>query len=124
MNLGRFRDAEEGQAVLEFALFASLFVIILVGVTDLSFYLIAAMSVQEAATEGAAYGASPGNQNDNSGMVTWASQAAVGVAPRVGARLSNLFHLYSGGRPGAFDHGLLGERRTHGICQGHGDGQT
>ncbi len=80
MNLRRFRDAEEGQALLEFALFASLFVIILVGVTDLSFYLIAAMSVQEAATEGAAYGASPGNQNDNSGMVTWASQAAVGVA--------------------------------------------
>ncbi len=78
--LKRFRKEEGGQALLEFALFSSLFVMILVGVTDLSLYLIAGMAVQEAATEGAAYGASPGNQNDNSGMVTWANQAAFGVA--------------------------------------------
>ncbi len=60
--LKRFRKEEGGQALLEFALFSSLFVMILVGVTDLSLYLIAGMAVQEAATEGAAYGASPGNQ--------------------------------------------------------------
>jgi Flp pilus assembly protein TadG len=75
----RFERAQNGQALVEFALFASLFVMIMVGVSDLSFYLISAMAVQEAATEGAAYGASPRNQNDNSGMVTWANQAASDV---------------------------------------------
>jgi Flp pilus assembly protein TadG len=78
--LNRFANAEGGQALIEFCLFCSLFVIILIGVSDLSFYLIAAMAVQEAATEGAAYGASPGNQNDNNGMVSSASQAAFGAA--------------------------------------------
>ncbi len=61
-------------------MFLSVFFLLLVGVADLSFYIIAAMAVQEAASEGASYGASPNNQNDNSGMVLWASQAAYGVA--------------------------------------------
>jgi Flp pilus assembly protein TadG len=97
--LSRFKNADGGQALIEFALFSSLFVMILIGVTDLSFYLIAAMAVQEAATEGAAYGASPGNQNDNSGMVTWASQAAFG-ASLASTPVSQTFYTCSpGGAP-------------------------
>ncbi len=72
--------SERGNATLEFAIYAGIFITILIGVTDLSFYLIAAMGVEEAANEGASYGASPGNQNDNTGMVVWANQAATGVA--------------------------------------------
>jgi Flp pilus assembly protein TadG len=96
--LNRFAKAEGGQALLEFALFSSLFVMILVGVTDLSFYLIAAMAVQEAATEGAAYGASPGNQNDNFGMALWANQAAFGVA-LAATPVSQTFYTCSPGGP-------------------------
>jgi Flp pilus assembly protein TadG len=77
--LQRFRRADSGQALLEFALFASVFVLFFIGVTDVTFYILGSMIVQEAATEGANYGAAWGNQNDNTGMVSWASQAASGI---------------------------------------------
>ncbi len=97
-GIKQFRSAESGQALLEFALFSALFVSITVGVSDLSLYLIYAMAVQEAATEGAAYGASPGNQNDNSGMATWAGQAAFGVALAT-TPVSKTFYTCSPGGP-------------------------
>jgi Flp pilus assembly protein TadG len=72
----RFRSCESGQALVEFALFMPLFLIILVGAVDVSFFLVEVMATQEAATEGADYGAAPGNQNDVSGMEQWAAYAA------------------------------------------------
>jgi len=79
-----FQRSDSGQALMEFALVSPLFILCLIGVTDLSFFLIQAMAVQECVAEGANYGSAPGNQNDNAGMVAWASQAAYGanlVAP-------------------------------------------
>jgi hypothetical protein len=79
-KLHRFRKADQGQAVVEFAVFTSMFVVIMIGATDLSLNLIACMAAQECATEGAAYGASPGNQLDTTNMVAWAEQAAYGAS--------------------------------------------
>jgi len=67
--------SESGQALAEFALFMPLFLVLVIGVVDTTFFLVAVMATQEAAVEGANYGSAPGNQNDDSGMQTWAQYA-------------------------------------------------
>jgi Flp pilus assembly protein TadG len=71
----RILGSESGQALAEFALFTPFFLVMVFGVIDLSFFLTEVMATQEAAVEGANYGSAPGNQNDDSGMQTWAAYA-------------------------------------------------
>jgi Flp pilus assembly protein TadG len=76
MNL---RGDERGSALVEFALFLALLVLIFVGVVDYGAYMQQAMQVTEAATVGAQFGAVPGNQQNLAGMQAAATSAASGV---------------------------------------------
>jgi Flp pilus assembly protein TadG len=71
--------SESGQALVEFAVYLPIFLLIVMGITDLGLNMAQTIMVQEAATEGANYGSAPGNQLDDSGMVGWTQQAAAGV---------------------------------------------
>ncbi len=73
-----FED-ECGSALVEFALFLSFLVLILVGVVDYGMEIQQAMQVTEAATAGAEFGEIPGNQQNLSGMQAAATSAASGV---------------------------------------------
>jgi Flp pilus assembly protein TadG len=74
-----FRKSESGQTLVEAAIYISVFILIVMGITDLTFYMLGAMMIQESATEGANFGSAPGNQSNTAGMVEWAEQAATGV---------------------------------------------
>jgi Flp pilus assembly protein TadG len=74
-----FKRSEAGQALVEFAVYLPVLLLILVGISDLGIEMIQVMMVQEAATEGANFGSAPGNQLNDSGMAAWAQQAAAGV---------------------------------------------
>jgi Flp pilus assembly protein TadG len=74
-----FRSNEQGSAMVEFAVFLSLLVTVLVGMVDYTFAIHEAMQVQEAAHAGAAWGAIPGNEANLAGMKTAATNAAYGV---------------------------------------------
>lgn len=92
----RFLDDESGSALVEFAAFLSLLVLIFVGVVDYSMEIQQAMQVQEAATAGASYGAIPGNESDLTGMQTAAATAAPGVHG-FSATATNLWTCTAGG---------------------------
>ncbi len=89
--------SESGQALIEFALFLPFFVVLVFGVIDTSFFLIAVMATQEAAVEGANYGTAPGNQNDNSGMVQWAQYAGSYGVTLNGTPTSSTFYACTPG---------------------------
>jgi Flp pilus assembly protein TadG len=87
----RFLDDESGSALVEFAAFLALLVLIFVGVVDYSMEIQQAMQVQEAATAGASYGAIPGNESDLVGM----KAAAVSAAPGVHGFSANATNLWT-----------------------------
>ena len=73
MNLIR---SESGNALIEFALILPIFCLIVLGAVNYSLRLQAAMTIEDAATAGAAFGAIPGNQADLAGMQNIALNAA------------------------------------------------
>jgi Flp pilus assembly protein TadG len=87
---------DRGSALVEFALFLSVIILLLVGVADYSFAIHEAMQVQEAASAGAAWGAIPGNESNTSGMQSAAASAATGV-PGFTVNASNLWTCTPGG---------------------------
>ncbi len=76
MNVFR---SESGVATLEMALILTLMVSIFAGVIDYSLATQETVSVQEAASAGAEFGVSPGNENNTAGMKAAAVAAAYGV---------------------------------------------
>jgi Flp pilus assembly protein TadG len=81
------RDSD-GSAMVEFAVFLSVLVMILVGMIDY------AVAIQ--ATAGAAWGAIPGNEGNLSGMQTAATNAATGVSG-FSVTATNLWTCSAGG---------------------------
>lgn len=72
----KIRREENGQALVEFALFFSVFMIVFGGMVDMCVYVMEGMELTAAAQAGAAYGTIPGNSTDISGMTFAATQAA------------------------------------------------
>lgn len=92
----RFLAEDRGSALLEFALFLSPLILILVGIADYSFAIHEAMQVQQAAAAGAAWGSIPGNESNTAGMQTAATNAATGV-PGFSVNATNLWTCTPGG---------------------------
>jgi len=68
--------ADDGQALVEFAMCLPLMLVLLAAIVDYGLYIQAAIQVQDAAMSGASYGAMPGNQTNTSGMQFWATYSA------------------------------------------------
>jgi Flp pilus assembly protein TadG len=71
---------ESGQTLIEFALFASLLILILAGIVDYSIYIRDEMELTEAAAAGAGLGAYPGQQENFGAMSTIAASSAPDVS--------------------------------------------
>jgi len=74
------REREEGQALIEFALFFSLFALIFAGIVDFSIFIRQDLELTWAAEAGAAYGTVPGHSTDTAGITFAASQAAPDIS--------------------------------------------
>jgi Flp pilus assembly protein TadG len=90
-GFSRFRREENGQAIVEFALFFSVFFILFGGMVDLCVFVGQGMELAAAAQAGAAYGTIPGNSADISGMTFAATQAA----PFIGGIQVSASDIYS-----------------------------
>ena len=75
-RLGR---REDGQALVEFALYFSVFIFIFAGIVDISVYIRQEVELTWAASPGASYGTIPGHSTDITGMNIAAAQAAPDV---------------------------------------------
>jgi Flp pilus assembly protein TadG len=71
---------ESGQALVEFALFASLFILILTGIVDYSIYIRDEIELTEGAAAGAGMGAYPGQQKNLVAMTTVATASVTDVS--------------------------------------------
>ncbi len=71
---------ESGSALVEFAVFVSVLVLIFLGVADYAFFIKAKMELQDAVASAAAYGSVPGNESNFSGMRTVATNQIQGVS--------------------------------------------
>jgi Flp pilus assembly protein TadG len=70
----------DGSALVDFAIFLPMLVLIFVGVINYSLMIQQAMQINEAASAGAQYGAIPGNQKDFTGMQNAARNTALGIS--------------------------------------------
>jgi Flp pilus assembly protein TadG len=75
----KFLRAEGGVALIEFSLFLPILAFLFVGIVDYALELQQALQIQEAAAAGAAFGVTPGNQLNLTGMQNAAKNAASGV---------------------------------------------
>ena len=75
-----FLREESGSALVEFAVFISVLVLIFLGVADYAFYIKAKMELQDAVASAAAYGSVPGNESNFSGMENVATSQIQGVS--------------------------------------------
>jgi Flp pilus assembly protein TadG len=87
---------ESGQALIEFALFASVMILIFSGIVDYSIYLRDAVELTEGAAAGAGLGAYPGQQENFNAMTTIAI-AAVPDVSNVTATAVNVYSCTPGG---------------------------
>ena len=69
-----------GQALVEFALISSVFILLFVGIVDYGIYIHQQMELNEAASAGAAYGTIPGNQQATANMQSLALDTASDVS--------------------------------------------
>jgi Flp pilus assembly protein TadG len=77
---------EGGSALVEFAVFISVLVLIFLGVADYAFFIKAKMELQDAVASAAAYGSVPGNEGNFTQMVSVATTQIQGVSnPTVSA---------------------------------------
>jgi Flp pilus assembly protein TadG len=82
--------------MIEFALFISVFIVILSGIIDYSVYIRDEMELTEAAAAGAGLGAYPGQQEDFTAMTMIATAAAPDVS-NVQATAVNVYTCSPGG---------------------------
>lgn len=82
--------------MIEFALFISVFIVILSGIIDYSVYIRDEMELTEAAAAGAGLGAYPGQQEDFNAMTMIATAAAPDVS-NVQATAVNVYTCSPGG---------------------------
>jgi len=75
----RLFSDESGGALVEFAAFLSMLVLLFVGMVDYALEIQQAMQVTEAASAGASFGSIPGNQKNLSGIEAAATNSASGV---------------------------------------------
>jgi Flp pilus assembly protein TadG len=93
----RLLQNESGQALIEFAMFISVFVLILAGVVDYGIYIRTEMMLTEAAAAGAQFGIIPGNQKNYGGMQFAAQQAGTGINGLVVPTPVNIYTCTPGG---------------------------
>lgn len=82
--------------MVEFALFASVLVLIFAGIIDYSIYIRDQIELTEAAAAGAGLGAYPGQQENFTAMITIAKAAAPDVS-NVQATATNVYSCTPGG---------------------------
>ena len=75
----RLFSDESGGALVEFAAFLSMLVLLFVGMVDYALEIQQAMQVTEAASAGASFGSIPGNQKNFTGIMAAATNSASGV---------------------------------------------
>ena len=75
----RLLRSEDGNALVELALFLPLLTFLFVGVVDYGLEIQQKMKIAEAAAAGAAFGAMPGNAKNYAGMQLAATNSATGV---------------------------------------------
>ena len=91
-------QANSGSVLVEFAIFASMLMLVFSGIVDYSIFLHHQMELTEAAAAGASFGIIPGNQENTAGM----KAAAVAAAPDVSGLQVTASYLYTctpGGSP-------------------------
>ncbi len=76
----KFIHSDSGNSLIEFALMLPILCFIVLGAANYSLRIQAAMTIVDAATAGAAFGAIPGNQNNLWGMQNTAMQTASGLS--------------------------------------------
>ncbi len=89
---------QSGQAMVEFALFASVLILVFAGIVDYSTYLRDQMELTEAAAAGAGLGAYPGQQQNFPAMVALAKAAAPDIN-NVQATAVNVYSCTPGSGP-------------------------
>jgi Flp pilus assembly protein TadG len=87
---------QSGQAMVELALFVSVFFLIFAGIVDYSIYIRDEVELTEAAAIGAGLGAYPGQQEDFAAMTTIATSSAPDVS-NVQATAVNVYTCTPGG---------------------------
>lgn len=93
----KFLRKESGTALIEFALFVSVFVLVLAGVADYGIYIHHQMELSEAAAAGAAFGTLPGHQKDFTGMQTVAKITASDISGLTVPLPTNIYTCTPGG---------------------------
>jgi Flp pilus assembly protein TadG len=88
--------SEAGSALVEFALFVSLMVVIFVGLVDYALMLQQELQMTEAASAAAAFGSIPGNAKNLTGMQAAAASAAPGVS-NLAVNATDVFTCTPGG---------------------------
>ena len=78
---------ESGQALIEFALISTLFLLLFAGIVDYGIYIHQQMELNEAAAAAAAYGTIPGNQKATANMQTLALYTAGDVSGMTAASI-------------------------------------
>lgn len=90
------RSSERGTALVEFAVFLSVFMLLFIGMVDYTLAIQQSIQISEAASAGAAYGAIPGKQKDFTGMTNAAKAAAPGLS-NLSVTAANVFSCTPGG---------------------------
>lgn len=89
-------DAEEGSALIEFAVFLSVMILLLLASVDYAVLIVYKMELQEAATGAAEYGAIPGNESNLTTIQSYARNLAPYVRG-VSATATNVWMCTPGG---------------------------
>jgi Flp pilus assembly protein TadG len=101
MKLARLAGAggdESGSILLEFALFASFWSLMLFGIFDYAMFISEAIDVQNAAVVGASWGAAAGNENAGNVMTLMASTDAYNL-PNFQTNENLFYTCTAGGSP-------------------------
>jgi Flp pilus assembly protein TadG len=97
---------ERGSAIIEFALIVPVMALCLAGIVNFALYIQAQMQLQDQAALAAEFGATPGNQNNISGMESWATYAQDSTSFAVSSyqvTATNVFTCSPGGSTVSYD---------------------
>ena len=88
---------ENGQALIEFALFSTLFILLFAGILDYSIYLHMQTELNDCAAIAAGFGASTDNQENTSGMYNMAYYSVPDLSGKVTVNTTYFYTCTQGG---------------------------